>query len=76
MFKIIIFFVGICGFAFQILLNRTLSTMFGAISYIQGSILFSFILFAGVGALISDRMKNQINYILISLGLFSFSLAL
>ena len=75
MFQVVTFLAGICGFAYEILLNRTLTTMFGSISYLQGVILFSFILFAGIGALVSDRAKNHLDYILLALGVFSFLLS-
>ena len=71
MFKIIIFIFGVIGFAYEALFNRTISTVFGSLVYIQGTILFSFILFAGVGALLSDKLRKHLIFIMLSLLAFS-----
>ena len=71
MLKIISFFMGICGFSYEVLLNRSLSTIFGSVVYIQGAVLFSFLLFIGIGALFADRLRRHLSSIFLILGVFT-----
>ncbi|MDA0350432.1 MAG: hypothetical protein O3C43_24585 [Verrucomicrobia bacterium] len=65
---------GACALAYEVLIIRMLTTLFGDLFYVQATILATFLLGIGIGAKISTRQQERLWIFEISTGVYALLL--